>query len=90
MGFEIKGPDNPGANLTGIMQQAGGVISGMKFSSRRQTADDAAAFKDQDLTARFAQQGGRGQAVMAGTDDNYIIFLGCLYCHTLKPFAMNE
>jgi hypothetical protein len=84
--LQTKAFNNPGSDLSGVMQHPVRLISGMKFLSDRQSTDPAASFKDEDFTTPFGQKGGGGQAVMAGTDNNYIVCVARRCFHTLLDF----
>ena len=81
--LQTKAFNNPGSYLSGVMQHPVRLISGMKFLSHRQSTDTATSFKDEDFTTLFGQKGGGGQAVMAGTDYDYVVFARCRYFHAL-------
>jgi hypothetical protein len=55
------------------VQNAGGVVSRVKFLTGRQAADGIAPFNDQNFTSLFGQECSGGQAIVPGTDYNYVI-----------------
>ena len=84
--LQAKAFNHSGPDLAGVMQHPVRLISGMKFLSDRQSSDTVPSFKDEDLTTPFGQKGGSGQAVMTGTDNNYIVCIARRCFHTLLDF----
>ena len=83
VGLQIEAFNNPGPDLTGVMQHPVRLITGMKFLSHSQAADTAASLKNEDLAALFGQKCGCGQTIMTGTDYDYIVCVVCRCFHAL-------